>query len=117
MPLPAGTAYAIALVGGALLWIVTSAATGRNEAWDAQSYWTLAYPLSIALAGALAWYAPDRPWRWALAVMVSQALVLAATAGGFGLLPLGLLLFAVLALPGIAVANAVARMRRRQGAG
>ncbi len=111
--LPAKYAYAAAIAGGALLWIATAAASGRTEAWDTPAYWSVAYPLSIALAGALAYAAPDRPWRWALAVMWSQALVLALTAGSFGLLPLGLALFAVLALPPIGVANLAARMRRR----
>lgn len=52
-----------------------------------------------------------------LAVMLTQAVVLVLTAGGFGLLPLGLILFAVLALPAIAVARVAARLRMRREAG
>ena len=114
--LPARYAYAIAITGGAALWLVTRAVSGRHEAWDAPLYWSAAYPLAIGLSAALGYLAPTHPWRWALAVMLVQAVVLAATAAGFGLLPLGLILFAILALPPIAAAVALARLRLRRHA-
>ena len=107
-------AYGIAIGGGALLWLATAALTGEREAWDSSAYWTIAYPLSIVLAGVLGYQAPENPARWALAVMLAQAVALAFTAGGFGLLPLGMILFGVLALPGIAVAKGAARIRLRR---
>lgn len=107
-------AYSIAIVGGALLWLLTMALSGRTEAWDSTLYWTVAYPLAIVLAGALGYQAPERPWRWGLAVMLVQAVVLALTASGFGLLPLGLVMFAVLALPAIWAATLGARIRLRR---
>lgn len=113
-PESSAIAYAAALVGGAVLWLATAGVSGRTEAWDSPMYWALAYPLAIGLAGVLGYRNPERPWRWGLVVMLVQALVLALTAGSFGLLPLGLGLFAVLALPPIAVARLGARMRLRQ---
>jgi hypothetical protein len=112
--LPAKYAYTIAIIGGAALWLVTRAVSGRNEAWDSSLYWSAAYPLAIGLSAMLGYLAPTHPWRWALAVMLVQAVVLAATAAGFGLLPLGLILFAILALPPIAAAMATARLRIRR---
>jgi hypothetical protein len=53
--------YLIASGGGALLWIVTMAATGRSEAWDSPYYWQIAYPLCIALAAFLGYVEPKRP--------------------------------------------------------
>jgi hypothetical protein len=54
----------------------------------------------------LGYLAPSRPWRWALAVMLVQPIVMVFTSGGsLGLLPIGLVLFGVLALPAIAVAR------------
>jgi len=97
------------------LWLVTTTVSGRNEAWDSPLYWTVAYPLAIALAGSLGYSAPNKPWRWALAVMLVQAVALAITASGFGLLPLGLIVFAVLALPPIGVALIMAGIRNRRG--
>lgn len=107
-------AYGIAIGGGALLWLLTMALSGKTEAWDSGLYWTFAYPLAIALSGVLGYRVPDRPWRWGLAVMLVQAVVLALTAAGFSLLPLGLILFAILALPAVAVAALGARVRLRR---
>ena len=107
-------AYVIAAIGGAALWLLAMALSGQREAWDSSLYWMLAYPLTIALAGVLGYRAPENPWRWALTVMLAQAIVLALTAGSFGLLPLGLFVFAILALPAIVVAQFAARMRLRK---
>ena len=106
--------YYVALGGGALLWLGTALVSGRSEAWDSPLYWSVTYPLCLLLAGALAYYEPVRPWRWALALMLVQPLVMLLTSGSsFSLLPLGLFLFAILALPPIAVARAIARVRLR----
>ena len=108
------SSYFIAAIGGAALWLLAVALSGQREAWDSSLYWMLAYPFSIVLAGVLGYRAPENPWRWALTVMLAQAVVLALTAGSFGLLPLGLFVFAILALPAIAVAHFAARMRLRK---
>lgn len=106
-------AYAASIGGGAILWLVTSAISGRMEAWDASLYWTAAYPLSIGLAGCLGYWAPEKPWRWGLAVMLAQAVALAMAGSDFSLLPLGLILFSVLALPAIGLAHFTAKIRLR----
>jgi hypothetical protein len=67
------------------------AISSRNEAWDSPLYWSITYPLCIALTGLLAYIEPARPWRWALAVMLVQPVVMVLTSGSsFSLLPLGL---------------------------
>lgn len=106
-------AYVAALAGGALLWVVTATLAGRTEAWDAPAYWTVTYPLAIALAAVVGYLAPRRAWRWALAVFLAQALALTATASSFGLLPLGMIMFAVIALPAVVTAMATARLGAR----
>jgi hypothetical protein len=110
-------AYAVAAIGGAALWLATAALSGRREAWDSSLYWSVAYPLAIAGAGALGYLAPERPWRWGATLMLVQAVTLAVTASSFGLLPLGLMLFGVLAVLPTAMATVGARMRHRLGRG
>jgi hypothetical protein len=100
-------AYCIAAAGGTILWVATTVVSGRKEAWDSPLYWSAAYPLGIAIAGVLGYVATDRPWRWALALMLAQALTLAIT--------LGLILFGVLAAPPAGAAAAGAYLRRRFG--
>ena len=104
----------VALASGALLWLGTAAVSGRREAWDSPLYWTAAYPLCIALAALFAYLAPERPARWAFSIMLVQPLAMVlASNGDFGLLPLGLILFAILALPPFAAAKVAASMRLR----
>ena len=106
--------YVIAIIGGISLWLLTSLISGRAEAWDAPMYWTVTYPLAILLAGVLGYRAPRRAWRWGLVVMLVQAPVLLLTSGGsMNLLPLGLALFAILALPAMAASTFGAKMRIR----
>lgn len=112
---PTSRAWAIAIGGGALLWILAAAIGGRREAWDSSLYWAVAYPLSIALAGWLGYSYPAKPWRWGLAVMLAQAVVLVFSGSDFGLLPLGLIAFSILALPAIGAAALMARFRQRAG--
>ena len=108
-------AYAAAIAGGAILWLAVTIISGKKEAWDSSLYWAAAYPLAIALAGGLGYWFPERPWRWGLTVMVVQAVVLALASSSFGLLPLGLILFSVLAIPPIGLAQLAAKMRLRDG--
>jgi hypothetical protein len=106
-------AYCIAAAGGAILWVATTVVSGRREAWDSPLYWSAAYPLGIATAGVLGYAATDRPWRWGLALMLPQAVTLAIMTFSFGLLPLGLIMFGVLAAPpaGAAAAGAYLGLR------
>ncbi len=106
-------AWTAAIVGGAVLWLVAAAASGKREAWDSSVYWTVAYPLGLGLAGGLGYWVPENPWRWGLALMWAQALVLIASASDFGLLPLGLVMFSILALPAIGLATLMAKVRLR----
>ena len=108
--------YSIAIGAGAVLWTITAVATRRIEPWDAGAYWTISYPFAIALAGALGYFYPQRPWRWAVAIIFMQVPVMLVRGAGFGLLPLGMVLLAVLCMPPILLAGAAARARlRREG--
>lgn len=110
-------AYAIAIVAGLVLWTLTAALGGRNEPWDAPGYWSVAYPLAIALSGVLGYLFPERPWRWALVLMSMQGVVMLFNGSGLGLLPLGLIVLGVLSLPAVGLASFAAnRSRRRRGA-
>ena len=115
MSLTAAQAYFAAIVAGAALWQGTAMLGGRREAWDSSLYWMVAYPLAMVVAGVLAYAHPVRPWRWALSAMLVQAVVMVVGSGSdFGLLPLGLIMFAVLAIPPMGVASVVGSMRLRR---
>jgi hypothetical protein len=79
--------------------------TLRREAWDVGSYWLIGLPLCYLVAGMLGWLGPERIWRWPLAMMATQGIVmLLFSRNDFSLLPLGVILLGTLALPGILTA-------------
>ncbi len=109
--------YTLAVIAGALIWGVGSIIAGGSEAWDSGLYWILFYPVSIVACGYLGYAFPERPWRWCLALFGAQFLTLMVMSGEIGnLAPLGVILFGVLALPAIAVANRAARKGAQRNA-
>lgn len=109
-------AFAIAFAASTILWIATSITSKRVEPWDASSYWTVSYPLAIVLAGLLGYIAPARPWRWAVVIMYTQLIVMFGLGSDLSLLPLGLILLGILAVPAVVVAKGAAWMRTRRRA-
>jgi hypothetical protein len=102
--------YAIAVVVGVLGWDLARLLGSVREAWDHPTYWLIGYPLMLFAAFILGLGYPERPWRWAVAIVATQAawsLFLSFSTGGPGnLAPIGIVLFAVLAVPCVAVSYA-----------
>ena len=108
--------WLLALGTGAALWWITAVANGRVEPWDASAYWTVSYPIALALSAALGYLHPRRPWRWAVAIIFVQVPVMLLRGAGFGLLPLGMVLLGALCMPAILLARLAARSRVRRDA-
>jgi hypothetical protein len=107
--------YVVAVVAGMALWFAASLAGGRREAWDGPVYWSAAYPLAILVAAMIGHLWPDRPWRAVLLLFAAQFVAMCIRNGEVGnLWPLGLALFAVLALPAILAAKLAARYLPRR---
>jgi hypothetical protein len=94
--LPARTPWIAAAAAGAVGWIAVTLIDGRREAWDSGLYFGGLFPILGVLVGALAFLAPQRPARIAFASVGGQALVATLQNPTGGLLPLGLILFAML---------------------
>jgi len=110
------TPYAIAAIAGVALWIGASVISGKREPWDAAIYWTTAYPIAIALSGLLGFVYPQATWRWPLALFLFQFVGMVIRNGELGgLWPLGMVMFAVLSIPGILFARLAAWLRARLG--
>jgi hypothetical protein len=105
----------VASMGGAALWLASAALSGKREAWDSSAYWLFAYPIALLVCAYLGHTYPKRPWRWALFLFEAQLVTMCLRNGEFGnLLPLGVVLFAILALPGMLAAKMAARLSHRQ---
>lgn len=100
---------AIAVVAGVLSWDLVRLLGERGEAWNDPDYWLVAFPLMLFTAVLLGLAFRDRPWRWVAAMLGAQAawaLLLSVIADEASLFPLGLLMFALLAVPCLAAAYA-----------
>jgi hypothetical protein len=102
-------ATVVAVAVGASSWWYVAAVTHRREAWDADLYFTMAFPAIAVVAMVLAFVYPWKPWRWAMMPFGAQALVAFAKDPTANLLPLGLIMFAILgglcAIPAVLVAR------------
>lgn len=102
---------ATAAAGGAVLWVAAALVSGKREAWDGAVYWVLAYPAALLLCAWLGHAFPERSWRWPLVLFEAQFVAMGLRNGELaGLWPLGMILFAVLALPGMLAARFGARL-------
>ena len=101
---------ALAMAAWVLPWLLL----GRREAWDHSSYFMVSIPLMSAAAAYAGYRAKTRPWRWPLTLIAAQAAVALVLSGFGNLLPLGLIVLAVLALPMMIAAAAGAWLGRRR---
>lgn len=87
--------------------------TTALEPWDSPVYWVLVYPLATAFAVYMAYRFPSHSWLWSVLVFEGQLIAQWVRTGEVGnLWPLGMLVLAVLSLPGGALAAHVARRKR-----
>jgi hypothetical protein len=106
----------LAAAAGATLWYGASILAGVREAWDAASYWSVVYPLALAACIALGYGFPRGHWRWPTVLFAAQFVAMWIRNGELGALwPLGLALFGVLALPGLAASRLGAWLRGPPG--
>lgn len=98
---------------GALIWVLISTASGKREAWDSSLYFSVGMPAVCLLAGALGFLEPKRTWRWGLAPLAGQFFAMLLMVGPGNLLPLGVIVFGVLAIPPMIVARLAAYVQSR----
>lgn len=78
-------------------------------------YWKIGYPILILVSGIAGYRAPLRPWRWSIYIIAIQFFLGMTTAkGGFNLLPIGILVYLLIALPCIAAGYTGAFINRRR---
>ena len=89
----------VAAGGGALIWAVIVAVTGKREAWDSSLYFSVGVPAVCVLAATLGFVEPRKVWRWGVAPLAGQFVCMLLMVGPGSLLPLGLIVFGVLSIP------------------
>ena len=91
---------AIALVVGAILWMVFKNIAQSQDPTEQISYWIIGYPISIVLSGVMGIIFSDRPWRWGICIIGIQFVLGLVTMGGdLNLVPPGMVFYALLTVP------------------
>lgn len=91
---------ALAIVTGGVIWLGLALATGTGDPMSREPYWWFGYPAMVLMSCLLGFLFKERSWRYGIYMLASQFIIGLWTAGGdLNLLPLGLVVFAVLAVP------------------
>lgn len=106
------TAFLLAAVAGAVGWVAITTTSGRREAWDSEAYFGLFLPGIATLVAWLAFLAPRGAWRWAFVPFIAQAIMAFVQNPSGGLMPLGLIVFAILGAVCLVPALVAAWFRR-----
>jgi hypothetical protein len=101
--------FVLAALAGIGLWGIASLIISKREPWDDSLYWLVIYPLAIVASALLAYRFPHRAKLLALVIFESQFVAMALRNREVGnLWPLGMALFAVIAIPAVFVAKVAA---------
>jgi hypothetical protein len=97
--------YGVSVVVGIIVWVVVSKVSHRREAWDSQWYFMVGVPVVCVVSAVVGFVEPVRPWRWGAAPLAGQFFWMLVTQGPGNLLPLGVLVFGILAIPSMLTAR------------
>lgn len=109
--------FGVSVLGGLLVCLAISMATGRREAWDSEAYFYLGIPIMCAVIFVIGYRFPDRPWRWAMSMAAGQALALVMAGNSLSLWPLALVAMMVLSVPQFAVGSWASKLAMRKSGG
>lgn len=108
------TRAAIILIASLAYWDCIARFSGVGEPWDAGAYWTVAYPISIILAGIVGWHIRRHAWAIGMAMSLTQLPVMAAHSGAAVNWAIALAFLLPLSIPHGAAAFASNQYRRRR---
>ena len=91
--------YAASALCGLIVYVIITVATGKNEAWDDGSYYSIGIPFMSVAAFVLGYLFPVKPWRWAASMAGGQALGALMFGSSLNLLPLAMIFMMIISLP------------------
>lgn len=96
--------YVISFIAGLAICLFITETSGRKEAWDSPEYFTIGIPAMCLVIFALAYFFPQRAWRWALSMAIGQSVAMVMGGGSASLWPLAIIAMTVVSLPQFIVA-------------
>jgi hypothetical protein len=106
--------YVISFIAGLVICLAITVTSGRKEAWDAPIYFTIGIPAMCVVIFALAYFFPQRAWRWALSMAIGQSVAMVMGGGSASLWPLAIIAMTVVSLPQFIVAMVASRIAKKR---
>jgi len=91
--------HAASAICGFVVYVAITATSGKNEAWDDGSYYTIGVPLMSIVAFVIGYLIPRKPWRWALSMAGGQVLAALLHGSSLNLLPIAMIFMAIISIP------------------
>lgn len=106
--------YGVSFIAGLAICLFITLTSGRNEAWDAPAYFTIGIPAMCLVIFAIAYFFPQRAWRWALSMAIGQSVAMVLSGGSASLWPLAIIAMTVVSLPQFIVAMIASRIAKKR---
>lgn len=91
--------YAASSLGGLVVYLAITVASGKNEAWDDGAYYSIGIPFMCIAAFIIGYLFPAKPWRWALSMAGGQAAGALLLGSSLNLLPLAVIFMTIVSIP------------------
>jgi len=91
------------LIVGSLYWQIAVQVTGASEPWDAPSYWSFWYPVSLGMSAVGGIVFRPGSWWVGLLLTFAQLPIMSLNSGIGSLMVVGILFLAALAIPAVAL--------------
>lgn len=91
--------YSVATIAGIAVCLTIAALAGRNEAWDADIYYSVGIPIMCLIIFTLAYFFPVKPWRWTIAMAAGQFISALINGSSLSLWPLAMVFMAIVSIP------------------
>lgn len=91
--------YILSGLTGFIVCLAISVITGRKEAWDHSSYFSIGLPLMCFAIFYISFKFPVKSWRWAFSLAVGQSVAILMGGNSLSLWPLSIFFMSIISLP------------------
>lgn len=90
----------LAILFGTAIWVIFWLSAGKTDPQSTLPYWKIGYPLLIVASCVLGGVFHEHPWKWGTVIILSQVILgIFVLSGDLNILPIGLAVHVVIAIP------------------
>lgn len=105
--------FALAALG-LIYWQIVCLTWQVTEPWDAPVYWTVAYPLAVAVSGVVGWFLRSHGWLSGTVINLAQMPIILLNSSMGALAAVGLLFMILLTVPAAALSAWTGRLAQQR---